>query len=802
MDTAPVQIPSGFVAFASGNPALAETIETAARHIRASRVADLLTWQDLQIGGRPILTEICDAISQRSLFIAELSVVNPNVLFELGFAIARKKRIWVLLDGTHAHARLDFQRFQLLSTLGYREYTNSNEILRWFYEDQPYASLEKTVHKDIFDTPVRHPQSRLLYLKSEIETDASIRLSRRVARARFSVLVDDPEEMRVQSLSWYARNANSALGVIAHFLSQDHKNAVLHNAKLALVSGMALGFEKPLLMLAHEPYASPLDYRDLLKTHSTASRCEAIADEWLTQLGSTVSAVNTTIGEYQEHLKAQTELQQVTLGDPVAEHEAEELPEYFVTTAAYNEALRAKHSIVVGRKGTGKTATLYQLEHEIGKDRRNHVCIIKPVAYELEGILRMLRQTIPRSEQGYLIESLWKFLIYSELAKSIYEELHSRPGFLEPDQQELELLEFMDINASVLLGEFSIRLESAVSRLESIDVTSSAEAQRLRISELLHADLLPRLRALLGAVLHRKQKVAILVDNLDKAWDQRSDLSVLSELLFGLLGVSGRITHEFEKSGAWRVPVNVSLILFLRSDIYAQVISFAKERDKLPVRFISWDEPALLLRVVEERFARSSGAVINRPDEIWNRFFCPTILGQPTPEFITGAIMPRPRDLIYFIRSSLDHAVNAGNVKIEMEDLLAAEKQYSRYALDSLVVEGATNIEHLEEILYEFAGSTEIVDADFIHVAVTAAGSTQDPDDVADLLADLTFLGIEVQPGRFEFLFNDSERPKFRSMARRVRETGAGKRRYRIAKPFHAYLEIARSALLPFFETR
>ena len=175
---------------------------------------------------------------------------------------------------------------------------------------------------------------------------------------------------------------------------------------------------------------------------------------------------------------------------------------------------------------------------------------------------------------------------------------------------------------SVLLGEFSIRLESAVASLESLDTNISAGSQRLRISELLHADLLPRLRALLGEVLHRKQKVAILVDNLDKAWDHRSDLFVLSQLLFGLLGVSGRISQEFEKSGPWRVPVNLSLVLFLRSDIYAQVSAFAKERDKLPVRFITWDDPDLLLRVIEERFASSSIAAVRKPDEIWERYFC------------------------------------------------------------------------------------------------------------------------------------------------------------------------------------
>jgi hypothetical protein len=138
-------------------------------------------------------------------------------------------------------------------------------------------------------------------------------------------------------------------------------------------------------------------------------------------------------------------------------------------------------------------------------------------------------------------------------------------------------------------------------------------------------------------------------------------------------------------------------------------------------------------------------------------------------------------------------------VKIGAEDLLAAEKQYSRYALDSLVVEGATEVSRLAELLYEFAGLPEIIDIEVIRKAVGASGTSEDPATVSEKLVDLTFLGLEVQPDRFEFLFNDSERPKFISMARRVVEDSrSGVQRFRIARPFHAYLEISRTLPLSF----
>jgi hypothetical protein len=353
-------------------------------------------------------------------------------------------------------------------------------------------------------------------------------------------------------------------------------------------------------------------------------------------------------------------------------------------------------------------------------------------------------------------------------------------------------LQFVDSNGSLILPDFSIRLESAVNQLQSVEELSGAEAQRARISEVLHADFLPQLRAVLGKILSGRRRVIILVDNLDKAWDRHSDLSSLSHLLFGLLGVSGRVKQEFETARVWREAVNLSLILFLRSDIFAEVVSFAKERDKLPVRFIAWDETALLLRVVEERFARS-GAQINRPGDIWSRYFSPTVGGVPTQEFLLSAVQPRPRDLIYLVRSALDHAVNSRHVLIQEDDVMAAVRQYSRYALDSLIVEGSAIEKRLEDLLYEFAGSNEIIGADEVMRAVEAVGVTPElADDLTEALIDLTFLGVEVQPNKFEFLFNDTELPKFRSMARRVSEGSSDREvRYRIHPAFHPYLEIS-----------
>src|ERR1019366_6550920 len=239
------------------------------------------------------------------------------------------------------------------------------------------------------------------------------------------------------------------------------------------------------------------------------------------------------VASYRTEERAQRELRNITIGEPVAEFESDSVPDYYVSTAAYRETLRSKYSIVVGRKGTGKTATLYAVTEELLADPRNHVCIIKPVGYELEGLLSILREVLPRAEKGYLVESFWKFLVYTELTKSVYDQLLGKPDYYVRTKEEAALSEFVEQYRSLITPEFSIRLEAAVVQLRHFrDSPASADGQRLKISELLHTEMLARLRVLLGEVLRNKAKVTVLVDNLDKAWNPNGDLPLLSELLF------------------------------------------------------------------------------------------------------------------------------------------------------------------------------------------------------------------------------------------------------------------------------
>lgn len=782
-------LPQCFVAYPSSPASRAETVELAIETISRSDVVCMRGWKTILPGGRLIISRVFDEIRACDCLVADLTGLNPNVLFELGYALAHRKKLWILLDTSIEKAKSDFDRFQLFSTVGYRGSSNSDKIVEGFYNDQPYAP-GPCLYDDLLEVSKRPMRPTLVYLKAHVATEASNRLTRRVMAGQIASVIDDPAEGANQPLSWYVNRVEASSAVVCHLLSSDHVNWQLHNAKQAFVAGMAHGLGKPLLMLAHSPYSSPLDYKDLLRVCDTAVQAETLFNEWFAPVAETVRVQESNAEYYKNQAIARSTLEKIDLGEMIAENESEYLANYFIPTAAYNEALHANHSIFVGRKGTGKSATFYKLQDELSKDVRNHVCIIKPVAYELEGVVLLLSKTLNNADSGYLIESLWKFLINTELAKSLFTQINYRPVYYGRTAGERDLVEFVEQNTSWIMPEFSIRLESAVSKLMALPETGTVDSRRKNISEKLHGDMLPRLKTITGNLISGKNRVVILVDNLDKAWDQTQDLTRVSELLFGLLSVSNRIATDFERDATFRGKCAFSLILFLRSDIYAAIIRFAHERDKIPVRRMSWDDPAMLLRVLEERFIKSD-LDCGEPEEIWQRFFSATVRNRTTRQYLAETVLPRPRDLLYLVKTALQFAINRNHGRIEEEDLLSAEVEYSRFALNSLMAENAGQIQSLERLLTQFSLSSEIITELDLLGCIERAGVIEQPSDVAEFLCELAFLGMEVEPNRFEYLYDEADTAKLRAMASRGAEQNPqGLRRYRINRAYHRYLEV------------
>ena len=782
-------IPKVFFAYASSDQTLKEAIQDAVPNLNKSGHVKIKTWEECSIGGNFIINTICQAIDEAELFFADLTGLNPNVMFELGYAIAHNKRIWLIFDDTYTDAKKRFNQLRILTTVGYVQCCNSDDIVKEFYNERPFTDIENTIFRREIEEGLKQDiYPSIFHLKREHEDQAAARVSNLLQR-KFSkrITVDDPRESSVQSLSWYGSNVFSSSGVVCHFTSPNREGGKIQTARHALVSGMAYGWEKPLLMLAEDDFWAPIDYRDYIKHYKTAADALRYLEEWLPPVEQTLKRRQEAT-EVHHATKLAIDLKSLRIGDSIAENEAENLvSEYFIPTAAYDDAVRGTQKVFVGRKGSGKTANLIKLEDKLSRRKQNVVCVIKPPSYQMQGIVDVLKRYQHRNVKGYAIETLWKFLLLSEIANTI--DILENPMVSSDDAVAQAFFKFVEKNEKLIRADFSTRLETCTQNLEKAIGKSNNSNSYLPVSEALHSGVLKQLRLELGNYLSKKQRIVILIDNLDQAWEQQNNIEALSEILWGLLEVAQKLPLTLEKSDNRRQSIQLNLVIFLRSDIFYRIRKVSREPDKMPYSLLRWDDTELLCRIIEERFISSFETPLDS-NALWEQYFCPTVNEIPTKKYITETILKRPRDIIYFVNEAVLTAINRRHTRIEEEDILTAEKQYSQYVFESVNAENTLTNCSLEEVIFAFVGMPVIFPRS---EAVDVLHSAGVPDDkikiTIDFLHDLTFLGLEVEEGQFVFAETPEDSLRNKMLARNFLKKKQQEERFQIHKAFRASLE-------------
>src|SRR5690606_23960842 len=87
-----------FYAFAS-NPAIQLIIMEAIESINKQNLpVKVIGWPSEPASGSHILSKVTSGINKAHVFLCDLTEINANVLFELGYAIATEKPIWITID--------------------------------------------------------------------------------------------------------------------------------------------------------------------------------------------------------------------------------------------------------------------------------------------------------------------------------------------------------------------------------------------------------------------------------------------------------------------------------------------------------------------------------------------------------------------------------------------------------------------------------------------------------------------------------------------------------------------------------
>lgn len=783
-----------FFAYPASPDLHAQTLAEAAARLGAESGVSASTWQDIAEGPSGIIfSDIRTRIQESSVIVLDLTGLNENVLLEFGLAVAENKAAVVLIDETVEGAWNTYRLFAPLRGVRAHQYASSGDISSFLLSTRPDLNEAPTIFtKEIAPRIQGSPPPYVFYVPRNYSTDFDIALNDALEGAipgNIELRVADPYE-GTEDISWYGRQVAQASAVVCHLAELRRVNAQENNRLASLAAGLALGFRRPLIIVAPKGARTVFDLEGFTSEYESRASLQAKVADWIH--GSALRGLS----DEPRHLARAKLAEEVALwgfGEHVAEREADDLAGYFYETNDYRVVVRGRTAIVVGRKGAGKTAAVKAALRALRNDAGRLVVEIAPPTYDIEALMALFERILGRSMRLSLGAALWRYLLMTEIVVAAHSgeavKADQRPHAVTDEDRAFSAA----VEESGLVAmSFAGRLEAAVRTLRSSAVEAPVEedeAAANRLTELLYGGPLKDLRGLVRQALHGRSAL-ILLDNLDKAWQPGADLEKQSMFLLSLLAVVPEMKHDLNKSNR-EAEASVDAVVFLRSDIFARVRVHSREPDKLPVHYMAWPSHAALHRVIEERYA--SAVSYERPGErVWERIFPQRIDDVPTKEHILRRVLPRPRDVIFLCNAALESATMRDAGRVEKTDVVAAEQRYSAHAVDTVLVEAGDQRRAVESALFALMGaegSVMTMEA-AIDLVVDDCGTIEEAQRVVGLLRELSVIGLEVRRGVFEFAeANPTLGERTRRLAERLK-TGTEGQRILVHPAYCPYLEL------------
>ncbi len=676
-----------FVAYASGNTYHSQIIEGACKAASTDR-RTITAWSQQDTSGAPIARSVESWIDAADAFVADISLLNANVTYELGYAIGRGIPIRLIRSSHFSFEPA--KEVGLLDTLGHDSYEQQPalvQILSRKDETSRWSEVAKDKNQPLF----------LLQPPGTGSSEAARRVQsavKKIARVRFRNF--NPAEISRLNAGEAYQNAASSFGVITFWMDGTSGDAVRNNQRAAFIYGVSRGKQLPAMMIAHEKTFLPLDLQDQASRFFKFEDIdELIADFRLKVADAQNDFV--AVKPLQEKL-----LEQLSCGDPVAENEASTLADHFLQTDAYTRTLNGEANLLVGRKGSGKSAVFLQVRDRSRANRDNIVVDLTPEGHQLIKMKEFILDRLSFGSRKEVIAAFWEYVLWLEIAYKLLEKDEVRslrdPRLLEGYKNLKSLFE---ARVDTGTGDFSERLrrlsDNVVDRFRKSDIEGDVEQlASSKVLEVIYGQDLRDLREGVLAYLRVKGFVFFLFDNLDRFWTPGGFTQDDALIVLGLAESMQEISKKFR-----RKQLEFRWAIFVRSDVYEFLIRGMADYGKLSVQSLEWADRGLLQALFEQRLRAS---IIQNQEpwpEIWKSASVATVNGNPVMDFLIDGSLMRPRYLIRLFETARRRAVTFGRIRIEEEDYKVALKELGWQVLEDLDREISDLVQGGADLLFE-----------------------------------------------------------------------------------------------------
>jgi len=386
----------------------------------------------------------------------------------------------------------------------------------------------------------------------------------------------------------------------------------------------------------------------------------------------------------------------------------EELGEYFFTVPEINQLINSKYWLVLGRKGTGKTAIYKYLEAADKNDLKGYSVIPLNFKDYPWPIHQLYKEALSGELSAY--QKSWKYLFFVKTLSKLIEqqekdgkkltsELKWAKNYIEkiygrPDPTILEVL------------------KSKIARIEKIKAPSAGvgdisfdvgELSFDKISE--DKDLQAKLRSNAFTLLNYFEdifktniagyKFMIILDQLDENW-LPGEIEEYSKVLINLFNVCRNISTDKN------INKSLKIVSFMRSDIYHS-LQF-NDKNKLfqdSAILISWNNESLDSMFYQriKKYAPSGFTLdtTKKSDVLFEVDFVRQ--GTQPFHFITRRSFFRPRDIIIYFNKIRDiHQANKSGLYTSKE-LYDAAVEASTGLYNKIIDEWSNQFPEIEKLL-------------------------------------------------------------------------------------------------------
>jgi hypothetical protein len=433
------------------------------------------------------------------------------------------------------------------------------------------------------------------------------------------------------------------------------------------------------------------------------------------------------------------------------------LREGFLPTIAYSEVVTGRKNLIIGRKGSGKSAICMRLA-SLDVDS-NNACLITPDDAAGEELRRFVLEGLTAPLAKAL---LWRYVFAVHAAKYLVQHArgaaHRRRRIATVNMLERFLRDNGELSQESLYGRVVRASRGLISSFSleafgvKVAVNGRGAPEGVRAARQLDVVEAGVRRAFDDLGCAREHgSLLVLVDQLEQVWSGEPDSE---SLIIGLLLAGKHVALTYAGSAR--------CVYFLRSDIY-DTLEFS-DADKFHSDEIRINWTVHMLHQLA--LTRAS------------------VAGEPTADYLFARILPRPRDAIQFLNQCRDTALTNGHPQISEQDVLDATLVFSRWKVLDLAKEYGTRYPFLGAVLIVFRDTgyeqTRISIAKLVQEfqhdleqRYTTYRSFFDPDAIIELLFTVGFLGVRrthgyvyasttetsIQPDESEFCVHPCFRP-------------------------------------------